>query len=444
MREKSDSDLVDLVIDEVERFSKMTREERNEISKPPEWPLIYGLPNKQGVEITCGNRAHAAISLLSDRVHQSDEVLRRRCSKDAAFQMYRKHFVRSLSKATVDGELDQTSFAAHYSLVISRLLRQNARDLRFGIPCVLPIGAAPTRGYVLGPVEFVPVQAWVENFSNEYPSATPLDEQFKNDLAWFPWIAFLTITRTESKRGQQLAETTVDAAINIVRIFLVIAGRLPDVYRLGHAGGRLPPNRKCGISFENAIPKMWFSRQSHPYVGNDFIEYLESQDHYIQMCAGALRPATFGLETTSSCARFLDALKWFGEACLEGRSGAQIVKSVMCLERLVIFSDDKGGLKERVAKRVAALLSVFGDANYADLKAELGRAYKQRSDLMHGAVGPMEQSFDTEPYDVLRLAARALISFTGLAASRSVEKAKDAYLRDSMMSLVRNFESFSE
>jgi len=441
MREKSSAELVGFIIDEIERFSKMTPEERREISKPPEWPLIYGLPNKHGVEITCGNRAHAALSELSDRAGQVDNLIAGRCSKNAAFQMYRKHFLRSLMSMVADGQVDEDRFVERYSRIARRLIKLSLRDHKFGIPCVLPIGGEKTRKFIVGPITFVPTDQWINGYANDYPTAPPLDEYIKRELSMFSWIAFVSIKKTEPEHGQHMAEIAVDTAINIIRIFLVMAGQRSDVYRLGHAGGRLPPKMNCGISFAMDVPSTWYSRQSHPYVGDDFVEFLEVHDLYIQALAGVLRSTTDGETASSYGIRFLDAVKWFGEACLEGRSGAQIVKAVMCLERLVIFECDEGGLKERVSKRVAALISNFVGAKYVVTKSDLGVAYRARSNLMHGAKGPMDREFEIEPDTVLRFSAQAIFSFGGLISCTPIESRSDMELRGVIQNLVKTFES---
>ena len=434
MREKSNAELVGFIIDEVERFAKMTPEERREVSKPPDWPLIYGLPNKHGVEITCGNMAHAALSELSDRASQVDNLIASRCSKNAAFQLYRKHFLRSLMKMTVDGQVDEDRFVERYSKIIRRLIILSLREQKFGIPCVLPIGCEKARNFVVGPVTFVPTDQWIRNDPSDFPESRPLGEYFKRDLNCFSWIAFVSVKKTEPERGQELAEFAVDVAINIIRIFLVMNGEQEEVFRLGHAGGRLPPKTNCGISFEKGSPSVWLSRQSHPYVGDDFIEFIEAHSFYIQMFAGVLKSTVVGGAASSYALRFLDAVKWFGEACLEGRSGAQIVKAVMCLERLFIFEDDDGdGLKARVSKRAAALISHFLSAEYVETKRELGIGYKARSKLMHGAKGPMDHEFEIAPYEVLKLAAQALFSFVGFISNIPIDKRSDQELRNLMM-----------
>lgn len=434
LRSKSDSDLFDLIIDECERFSKMSFEDRKRISKPPDWDLMYELPNRCGTMLTCGKQASDAIAVLVERMLSSNELLTRRCSFNVAYQTYKKYFLRCVEDETVNNLIDQEQFIYRYSNLIARFIRFKLKSYTFGVPCFLPIDSDGKNIFV-GRIKFEPIHVFIECYSSRYPQAKPLDEVFKNELRQYPWLAFVTIKRTEPERGEIIAEDAVEAAINMVRLLLASVDDFFDMHRLGTTGGRVLSGSRCGFRFGGGTPHHWFSRLSHPYAGEDFADFVRYHHSVIELLSGALSYSLDGSEPTNFGIRFLDALKWFGEAALEGISGAQVVKSVMSMERIVIFrNDNDDGLGERVTKRVAALVTTYLNIEdtYISLKSEIRHYYKIRSDLMHGAIGPKDVV--DNPYRSLEIAAMALLSFVAFLQNKS--NRSDQKIRDAMRHLV--------
>jgi hypothetical protein len=89
-------------------------------------------------------------------------------------------------------------------------------------------------------------------------------------------------------------------------------------------------------------------------------------------------------------ARFLDSAAWYGDAARDRTPAATIVKYLTAMERLLWAGDDMNGVTQRIAQRAAALCFSTETWNFGELEAEVRKAYKIRSELVHGRLSPAD------------------------------------------------------
>jgi hypothetical protein len=100
--------------------------------------------------------------------------------------------------------------------------------------------------------------------------------------------------------------------------------------------------------------------------------------------SNATSKPTIALPTTEE--RLLEGLSWFGQGWKERDLGSKLIKYVTCLEGLLLLSNEREGITEKLAERIA-LLSKEQFEERKNLFEDVKQIYNARSILVHGKSG---------------------------------------------------------
>lgn len=194
--------------------------------------------------------------------------------------------------------------------------------------------------------------------------------------------------------AERRVRACIDAAINLLRLF-IDAHRTRECRR-ADKWGPAPDHSSFARSEDGSLGTKVSRRGAHAPGYENWAECLQGEWGAL---LGIASLAVFGLlEPKPSYplqARFLDALKWFGEGACDESRAARIVKYVFAWERLVITRDHtkEGGetLTAAVCGRVHLLADRTRDEPRGEeLMKEIKRIYDVRSRLVHGSASPWD------------------------------------------------------
>ena|ERR1035438_2004590 len=271
---------------------------------------------------------------------------------------------------------------------------------------------------VLGPVAFRPLPDFLDIVNrNKDLGDNQLDD---NGLKYFVesakkhgWVASVEIPSCAPDISQQRAENIIEAAINLLKIFIGL--RHAKAIRLPHTAA-VRNRETCVLREVNGkIEWTWHGRGTEgALVENDWFAsipqaYRNFASHLLFSCLSGKRS-----EATN---RLVDALKWFGDAAFESSSGVQIAKWIAALERLTTT----GRFNTHVfCVRVALLTSNLEGGSIDNAYTSARKAYQLRCDVMHGSRSQDDDHLSANAgfvYDLTRAAIlRALEVLTFLDA----------------------------
>jgi hypothetical protein len=205
----------------------------------------------------------------------------------------------------------------------------------------------------------------------------------------FKWVAEVTIHGCDEKTADAAAHKAVQSALDILHI--ILSRRHTRKMRIGGPG--LASDKQA----ELIIVEGKGLTVSTSYSGFEEVGFADGWSAELQRddIAEMIRLAGIALKCRADLTisrpmseRYLDAAKWFGEAVRDPSMSSQAVKYVTAIERIVTAGNTEK-IEETVATRTADLLFV---PEYPHLWEEhynkARRAYKLRSDLVHGSISP--------------------------------------------------------
>jgi hypothetical protein len=244
-------------------------------------------------------------------------------------------------------------------------------------------GGQASNEVVLGPVIFRPFPNFLEIVNRSTDQGEKqLDD---NGLKYFVesakkhgWVASVEIPSCAPDISRQRAENIIEAAINLLKIFIGL--RHAKAMRLPHTAA-VRNRETCTLREINGkIDWTWHGRDMEgALVENDWFAsipevYRNFASHLLLSCLSGKRS-----EATN---RLVDALKWFGDAAFESSSGVQIAKWIAALERLTTT----GRFNTHVfCVRVALLTSTLEEGSIEQAYKNARKAYQLRCDVMHGS-----------------------------------------------------------
>jgi len=209
------------------------------------------------------------------------------------------------------------------------------------------------------------------------------------------WVAIVTLPHVDSEVAALRAANAIDAGINVLRILLgpERTRRCRRAESWGppgkHCYFRLMPGRSLNVAFT------WSGRED--LMWDNWSEFVfGGQAEMILVWAGA---AIHGLTDPQRCLplqqRFLDAMKWYGDAVSEHSLAARIAKCVFAWERLVVASDRPAPpdttLTQIVSERTATLCEYVRGERGPALRKHIRDLYDVRSRLAHGSQSPWKE-----------------------------------------------------
>jgi hypothetical protein len=208
-------------------------------------------------------------------------------------------------------------------------------EAAYQFPCVL-LHCGPTHPnspppppdqLALGPVTFRRFSTFVQDFSRAIDAGEKQAEEkaldmFSQSGQKDGWVASVGIPRSASDVSRRRAEEIIEAAINLLKVFIGLRYARP--MRLPHTA----PSRNretCVLTeVDRQVTWTWHgaSLEGALVAGNplDLVPPC-----MVGFAAGLLQKSQSG-DRDEATNRLLDALRWFGDASFEESGGVQIVK----------------------------------------------------------------------------------------------------------------------
>jgi hypothetical protein len=263
------------------------------------------------------------------------------------------------------------------------------------IPCIFFTEDSPDIFYV-GPVKFTKMSLFLrmtkdnlKKYSEDKAGLSEVvDSHFERSIAYyeeFPWVASVTIEQCDFATSLENAIFNCNTALNVVRILF---GRDRTKWiRLGTSQGEPLKTANMWSVDNDEIQCSISSRIRSPSGPGNWFEYLNNdQGLEIKMFLGHIIEYSRVFKPHSELSsRLLDAINWFGDACLETSPAAAVVKYVTSIERLY-FGSQYQGMKSKFSSRVSRILIDFECEGTGTALEAANKIYEVRSTLVHGAV----------------------------------------------------------
>jgi hypothetical protein len=452
---KPQDDLCDIniIADEIIKFSKMSFEEfKAHISQHPE-DKMHWLDMPTGSHRPISRKAALCFSGMAKRQRDID-------SEPHTLDL------GTLSRAIRAGFVDTFIVNAHpiKRKFIDRMLNRAVRRVKkthevitYYLPCVV-VTKGDLSEFKIGQVRFISTDKFFADFGDkinaDYESAKKLrrqavkqqkvegkyrslkevskEESLRLDrvfIEWiyehyksFVWVAEVTVPVCDPKISLERAETTVQAALDVLKLFFGhYAAR--DL-RLGHDRAR--PDKTADITrgadgiFHHSIGR----HSEGAFIQSGWYEHIQKQNGWALNAVGNAIEGYLNPEIKNEHRdRWLGALNWYGQAVSERLPSAQLVKYVAALERLTVTPFDKKDKVTDIVTRRTAILSAkaYEDDALKEARENARKLYRWRSNLMHGRSSPLTKELGSVmhlAYEIVQQAMfAALILFDNLEMS---------------------------
>jgi hypothetical protein len=435
------------VIEELNRFITMDpRDVIRHIREHPE-DAFATLRGPRGGILFCGKTAYDRFEQIADR------TIKRGSAEEKTFD--RRDYVRALRDAFAKVFIEGAKPVTQGSVMrfINRARELATADLvhvTHHLPCVVFYDRAPDH-FSVGPVTFTTRERFLaqqeeelrryrnSNFSAfaaglrkrqselsdaevEAESAEFADKHIEGIRSYYleyEWVASVLIPPAHGSVSQLRAERTVDAALDVLRLFVPT---FPERYRRANAPKTPFHTRELMTNASGRlISAMRQGGRGAPALEGWYEGVMSDAPELWQEFERAIGRLTKGDKPDELTQRLVDALNWFGQAVVEANPAAAIVKYTAALERLTITGHVDQGLEAMVIKHVAFLNGDRTDKSAREIIDDLGKLYQMRSDLMHGSLSPYDDSVPAVlriGWEVTRWSLlRAALVFRSLRAS---------------------------
>jgi hypothetical protein len=440
---------INVIVDEIIKFGKMTfNEYKTHIDRHSE-DKMHWLDMPTGGHRPISREAALRFSGLAKRQRDIDpdpDTL----DLGALDQAIRAEFVETF---IINRRPIERKFIDRMLNSAVRRAKQTHESITYYLPCVVMTKGDPPE-FKIGPVRFISTDKFFADFwekvNSDYDSAIKRQrqtvEQLKAEGKYRPlkeiteeesgrldgmfidrvyeyyksyvWVAEVTVPVCDPKISRERAETAVQAALDILKLFLGHYGGRD--FRLGHDRAR--PDKTADLTRD---PDGMFHHSIGQHGEGAFAEsgWYES----IQKKAGwALQAAGNAIEgylkpeiKSDHRDRWLDALNWYSQAVAERLQSAQLVKYVAALERLTVTPSDKivDDVTDIVTRRTALLaVLVNEDAALTEARENTRKLYRWRSNLMHGRSSPLTKELGSVMHLAHEMVPQAIFGALALFA----------------------------
>ena len=366
---------------------------------PPDFPVLE-----------CGRAGVEHMSKLVRYLRRTHSAV----AEGASYSTVRAAFVRRFLRQFVKHRrvLDVGSLSS----VMDKTANEVASALRprtVGIPCLLWQWEEPPR-FAVGPVQFERATAFFSDPKNALSNPDGKPSLRTRALAEEAgWIATVTVTTMDDSTAEYRARDSVDAAINVLKLF-VDPDRTRECRR-ADAWGPAPDYALFLREESGAFACSLTRRGADALAWENWATCFEGQLGTLFKIAEA---AVFGLLSFQPSfplqARFLDALKWFGDGASDASLAARITKYAFAWERLVITRKYELGSVPSLTTAVCGRLAILcdrttGEPRQERLLQQIEELYDVRSRLAHGSASPWNrQELRTRASEAEALTVRAL------------------------------------
>lgn len=320
------------------------------------------------------------------------------------------------------------------------------------IPCAL-IFSTTVKQFAVGPVTFYHTDEFFRLFGSEieqlrekirdrhrrrveeaikdgFPeksAATPeqsaawgnrLTDGLLNHYKGFNWFAVVQIPASHKQVSSDRALLATRGALNIIKLFL--GAGYTDRLRTADDPGNAGPSATLTRDSQGELGISLTSVPIDNTVGEGWLDLLTGR--FFERAARILTLCSAFGEPPPLCARFMDALHWFGEAVSEKSRAGRIVKFVTAIECICGTGLEQAadgtvrGVTDIVTTRAAILYSVLQEVSFDQARDEISRIYDCRSDLVHGTASPFDEEVATQvrrTYEVTRAVLFAALDYYG-------------------------------
>lgn len=390
------------------RLHEMTASEKIKYFNSHRYSSFCTIRTPEGREISIGLIAERQFDELCEILNLFSPDLSKRIShgelkKGIKTAFHKQYIVQksSIDKHSIKTMLEQASSA------LSTQLETHEHH----IPCVFFIEPSPETFYV-GAVKFTRVGSFVAALIGT-PSKD-IDEhiisQRDRSIEYYekyPWVATVTIEQCGYKNSLKNAIFVCETALNVLR---VLFGRERTKWvRLSTSKGDGLTAAHIWSTNNSEIKYSLSSRASSPPGPTNWYDFLHGEQslEIISVLGSVIEHSRNFKAHSELTSRLLDAINWFGDACLEPSPAAAILKYVTCIERLY-FGVSQPDMKKKFASRVSKILSDFECESADNLINRAHDIYDVRSTLVHGGVSQREDECDW-PLEQAEMIARDCI-----------------------------------
>jgi len=425
-KEEQNIDDVEFIFQEVTRFAQMPVADMKRYLRENPYNIFTTLSKRSGGILFCGRAAYYRFDELADRTIKKGSV------EAKAFD--RRDYVRALRDAFVEifvekGNTVNPSSVARMVNKANQIVKKEMVEVTHHIPCILFYEKEPAT-FTVGPVTFTRTEKFLTDFEHaievyhesslsafadglhQRKPVLSEDEitarakgfadnhigKIRTYYTEYDWVASVAIPPCHGSLSKSRAERTVDAALDVLRLFVP---SYPERYRRANVPNA--PSDMCELTSDQSghiHPTMRYEGRGAPAGDGWYTAILKDADdlwHLFEQAIDDLRDEQKSDELNK---RLLDAVNWFGQAVVETNPAAKVVKYAAAIERLTITGHIDLGIEKIVIQRTTFLNKDRTDKTVDQIKEDLGKFYQCRSDLMHGSMSP----YSPEVSGVLRIA----------------------------------------
>lgn len=418
IRESQNAADIQAILEDLVRIQKLFREDSDAARAEIDPWLMLPHPSGNGF-MMASKEASRRLEKLAERARASLRLERRvtlENVKDALKPELVKRFVtegRNVSASEADKLLSWSAKAA----------LRDCKDRTFYLPVRFTFASEPEH-LQLGPVALMTREfagrKLVPSMRDWLRKGDPKDkrrgsrrhlQQALDYYRNFKWVAEVTIHGCDGKTAEAAAQKAVQSALDILHI--ILSRRHTRRLRIGGPG--LASDKQAGFMLvEGEGLTVSTSHGGFEEVGfaDGWSAELKREDiaEMIRLAGIALNCRADLTINRPMSERYLDAAKWFGEAVRDPSMSSQAVKYVTAIERIVTAGKTEA-IEETVATRTADLLF---HPEHSDLWKQhydkTRRAYKLRSDLVHGSISPHDKGVALKLSDCGSIAEDLLIA----------------------------------
>jgi hypothetical protein len=236
----------------------------------------------------------------------------------------------------------------------------------------------------LGKVEFIKSHTFFQSNREVINKSIENGEIFLKDgenfYTRFPWVAIVEIKRMEPEIGHRQASNVLEQTLNCLR--LVIRSNSDHFTGIVEECPLSESSSSLAIDENGKFlsGKSW--KLIQPIVNEEFFKSIEG-DRWLNLILHMIEKYQDCLELTPLEERLMEGLSWFGQGWKEKDLSSKLIKYVTCLEGLLLLSNEREGITEKLAERIA-LLSKECFEKRKELFNDAKQIYDARSKLVHG------------------------------------------------------------
>lgn len=277
-------------------------------------------------------------------------------------------------------------------------MRSRYQSLTHFVPCVLFVGSSNPGRVQIGPVEFMPMRVFLNDYQEKIQTGVKgrfgaeadmgMWPRISRFLAPFDWIAAVCVPECDAERSEELARSTVQLAIDALKTG---AGRreakdLRPAYVSQNETDYASLSQSADGDFRIGIgsiarglvyDRKWYQELSE---SPGWAATGEVLDRFLSALG----------QVDELDSRLLDAIHWHSDAASEINLPAALTKFWFAIERLTVCDTNKGASVRRVSR------IVYGSAQNKDVQ----RLKSLRDKVTHGNAGPLNATIQES--DVLK------------------------------------------